>query len=518
MKDWVKKSVVYQIYPRSFCDSNKDGMGDIGGIITKLDYLKELGVNVLWLSPVYNSPQDDNGYDISDYYSIYPKFGTMEDMERLITEADSRGMKILMDLVINHTSDEHPWFMESRNKHSKYRNFYYWRPGKPGNQLPNNWTGFFGQKCWEFDEQSGEYYLHLFSKRQPDLNYNNPEVIEEIKKIMHFWLKKGIAGFRCDVINCIFKNTLDNGKKKLILTGSEHYLSTPGCHAVLQELNRDVLSHYDCFTVGEGAFITTECARLFTNEKEKELSMMLSFEHMAADEIFVKWISKKFNKKQFIDTIIKWQKEVPWNANYLENHDQPRSVSRFGDDGKYREQSAQMLATLLLTLRGTPYIYQGEEWGLKNINFPSMDSIRDVESINVDKLLQKYHFPAWLRWKMIKKKTRDHARSPLDWGKRSNPVDTSINNTIFTCYKELIALRKTEPALIDGTFRVIRNKRNLLVYERKNGQNRYIIILNFGHKYIKYENKFKGFIAFSNYERTVLPHIISPYEAIVLKV
>ena len=539
MKDWIKKSIVYQIYPRSYYDSNNDGIGDIRGIISKLDYIQDLGVNVIWLNPVYKSPNDDNGYDISDYKSIHEDFGTMEDMDELISEAKNRGIKILMDLVINHTSDEHEWFIKSKDKNSKYRDYYYWRKGKDnGRKPPNNWTGFFGGGAWEKDEDSGDYYLHLFSKKQPDLNYNNPAVLEEVKSIMKFWLDKGIAGFRCDVINIIFKNSLEDGKKSLILTGIEHYLSTDGCHKILNELKRDILSNYDCFTVGESVFVTTKSAKDLCDEKRQELDMLFYFEHMETDQVIVKWFSTKFNSKKFINTIVKWQNTLEWSANYLENHDQPRSVSRFGDEGEFYEESAKMLSTMLLTLKGTPYIHQGQEIAMTNCPFPTLDDIKDIESHNIYKTAKKLGIPKPIRTKMIMKKSRDHGRTPMQWNNSKNAGFTSgepwlmvnpnyktvnvesqvdDNNSILNYYKKLISLRKTDDVLIYGSFKERFTSKDLFIYEREFNNKKYLILLNFSAKEIKLKDKVTGQVLISNYNKTNIDDKLLPYEAAVVR-
>ena len=339
MMKWWQERVVYQIYPRSFQDSNGDGIGDLPGILSRLDELADLGVGVLWLSPVYPSPNADNGYDISDYCAIHPDFGTMADMETLIDQAGRRGMKIIMDLVINHTSDEHPWFQASRDKDSPYRDWYLWRPGKgrtPGSNadMPNNWTGFFGGRCWTWDDDAKAYYLHLFGKKQPDLNWDNPAVLTAIQGVMSFWLGKGIAGFRCDVINLLSKSSLRDGKKRLVLTGSEHYLTTEGTHEILRVLRRDVLDPHAGFTVGETVFVTPQQGRDLCLPERRELDMIFPFTHMETDQWIVKWFKRPFHAGRFGKALACWQAALPWNANYLENHDQPRSVSRFGDDGR----------------------------------------------------------------------------------------------------------------------------------------------------------------------------------------
>jgi oligo-1,6-glucosidase len=425
----------------SFQDSEypaSDGIGDIPGIISRLDEIKDLGVGIIWLSPVYKSPDADNGYDISDYYSINPKYGTMADLEKLFAEAAKRDIKIIMDLVINHTSCEHEWFQKSRDPDSPFRDYYIWRPpksisrlppveaDKPGRRLlkpPNNWTGFFMGDVWEYDEKSGEYYLHLFDKRQPDLNYKNPNVIKEIKKILKFWLEKGVSGFRCDVINILYKTSLEDGKKSMAVQGIEHYKSQEGNHAILRELRRDVLDHYDCFTVGETVMVNLEEAKLFCDESRKELDMLFYFEHLEVDRRIARFIPKRFKAFELLKILFKWQWGLEWNALYLENHDQSRIVSHFGDGrcspdgvpGKYWQRSAKMLALLELSLKGTPFLYQGQEIGMTNFDYKSLTEVNDVESHGLNRLMKKMHIPGFLRWKWIKASSRDNARTPMQW-------------------------------------------------------------------------------------------------------
>ncbi len=535
MAKWWQERVVYQIYPRSFQDTNGDGIGDIPGIISRLDTLEDLGVGIIWLSPVYPSPNADNGYDISDYCDIHPEFGTMADMENLIAEAGKRDIRIVMDLVINHTSDEHKWFIQSRDKESPYRDYYIWRPGVNG-RPPNNWTSFFGEDCWEYDEKSGEYYLHLFAKKQPDLNWRNPRVMEDIKSIMRFWLDKGIAGFRCDVINVLYKSSLENGKKKLILTGSEHYVSQEGTHKILQELRRDVLDNYDCFTVGETVFVTPETGNMLCCENRRELDMIFSFEHMETDQYIVKWFKRSFHAGRFAQVISKWQNALEWNANYLENHDQPRSVSRFGSDGQYHVQSAKLLCTLLLTLRGTPFIYQGQEIGMTNFDFTGMDQIQDVESHNIYRLITRLHFPAPLRWRMIKATSRDNARTPVQWDNSPNAgfttgkpwLDingnyTSINmasqindpESIRNYYRKVIALRKKEQLLIYGSFVPLKISKELFIYKRELDGRSMTILLNFSSR--QQITGHNGTVILSNYDRESFDGSLKPYEAVILE-
>jgi len=531
---WWKDSIVYQIYPRSFQDSGEtefpnDGFGDIPGIISRLDEIKDLGANVIWLSPVYKSPDADNGYDISDYYAINPKFGTMRDMEKLFAEAKKRGIKIIMDLVINHTSDEHEWFVKSRDPQSEYRDYYIWRPGKTDKRgrrkPPNNWTGFFAGETWEYDEQSDEYYLHLFDKKQPDLNFQNQKVIEEVKKILRFWLDKGAAGFRCDVINIIYKTSLANGKRSLTVQGLEHYKSQEGCHAILQELRRDVLDKYDCFTVGETVFVDIEDAKLFSDESRKELNMLFFFDHLEVDRRVARFIPKKFRAKKLLQMITKWQQGLDWNALYLENHDQTRIVSHFGAaetdqtaDGKpgiLWQRSAKMLSLFQMTLRGTAFIYQGQEIGMTNFDYSSIDEVNDVESRGLNKLMTKLHIPASLRWKWIKASSRDNARTPMQWDGGFNAGFTkgkpwlAINknykyinhvsqknspDSILSFYKKLISLRKTIKCLSCGDFTPIYGDQWIMIYQRKLDDETYIVALNFSSNSVIIPAKYAGLL------------------------
>ncbi|MDX1357674.1 MAG: alpha-glucosidase [Clostridia bacterium] len=535
MSYWWRERIVYQIYPRSFKDTNGDGIGDIPGIISKLDDLKDLGIGIIWLSPVYCSPNEDNGYDISDYRDINPEYGSMKDMDELIIEAGKRDIKIIMDLVINHTSDQHEWFQKSRDKDSEYRDYYFWRPGKK-DKLPNNWTSFFAEDCWEYDEKSGEYYLHLFAKGQPDLNFHNPKVLSEIKEIMRFWLDKGIAGFRCDVINIIWKSSLEDGKKKIALTGSEHYLSQEGAHEILKSLRKDVMDDYDCFTVGETVMVTPKMARDLCAKERGELDMVFSFAHMDTDQWFVKWFPRKFNPKRFFKVISKWQDELEWNANYFENHDQPRSVSRFGDDGRYHEKSAKVLAMLLLTLRGTPYIYQGQEIGMTNYPFQGLDEIEDIESHNLIALAKKLHIPKWYRKKMLMRGCRDHARTPVQWDDSDNAGFTKgdpwlvINENYFSInmeeqknnpgsirsfYKKLIAFRSENDVLIDGVFKTVEIKKDTFIYKRQHRGKSIVIALNFSGKFHTIDVIGKQLL--SNYDTKDFSGTLRPFEGVILE-
>lgn len=556
---WWKEKAVYQIYPRSFCDSNGDGIGDIPGIISKLDYLQDLGIGIIWLSPVYSSPNDDNGYDISNYRDIQPEFGTLKDMKKLISEAKKRDIRIIMDLVINHTSDEHPWFIESRKStDNPYRDYYIWRKGKGNHKYsadtirhqspPNNWSSFFTGPAWQYDKLTDEFYLHLFSRKQPDLNYNNPKVLAEIKEILKFWLDLGISGFRCDVINVIYKSSLADGKKRLALTGREHYVSQTGCHKILQELKRDVFSEYDCFTVGETVLVDTSMAHDLCSSERGELDMVFFFEHMDTDHINNKWFKTRFKPSKFISVITKWQSCLDWNANYLENHDQIRSVSRFGNDTKYHDVSAKMLAVLLLTLRGTPFIYQGEEIGMTNAYFSNLSEIKDVESHYVNSLAKKMHFPASVRWKMIQKSSRDNARTPMQWntqehagfspkGKaepwiRVNSNYRTINvenqnknnDSILSFYKHLLSLRSSKKSILKGSFFALPAPKDVFCYEREFEDERCIILINLSGRQIKLtkliQSQLKsGTVLCSNYNRRVLTEFpcLDPYEAVVIE-
>jgi oligo-1,6-glucosidase len=534
MKKWWQERVAYQIYPRSFADMNGDGIGDIPGIIAHLDDLSELGIGMIWLGPVYRSPDADNGYDVSDYLDIDPRYGTMADMDRLIAELRRRDIKLIMDLVINHTSNEHPWFKESRDKNSPKRDYYIWRPGRK-NKPPNNWISLFGGSCWKYDERSGEYYLHLFSEKQPDLNYETPEVLEEIKGIMRFWLDKGIDGFRCDVINVICKSSFKNSRR-LIIKGREYYTSQPGLHRILRELRRDVLSDYDCFTVGEALFVTPEMARDLCGESRGELDMIFPYSNMEADQYFVKWFKRDFHAGSFGRTIAKWQRALEWNANYLENHDQPRSVSRFGDDESYWSISAKMLCVLLLTLRGTPFIYQGEEIGMTDFDYTGMSQIRDIESISMYNVAWKLHLPAILRWRIIEATSRDNSRTPMQWNDEKNAgfttgtpwLDVNHNyrqinaaeqktnpHSIRNFYKKVIELRVGSEVLKYGSFELIRSTQNLLIYERVKGKTACRVMISFS-KRIRKAPLCDGLVLLSNYCRTEFDGKLLPFEAMII--
>lgn len=551
-KKWWKESVVYQIYPKSFKDSNGDGVGDIRGIIQKLDYLKELGVNVLWISPMLESPQDDNGYDISDYRRIYKEYGNMEDYEELLSEAHKRDIRILMDLVVNHTSDEHNWFVESRkSKDNPYRDYYIWKDPVNGKE-PNNWGGAFGGSAWEYDPQTQMYYLHLFSKKQPDLNWENEKVRQEVYDMMTFWCEKGIDGFRMDVISMISKDqTFPDGEMNNSLYGDfgPYCVHGPRVHEFLQEMNREVLSRYDIMTVGETSGVTIEEAQKYAGEAGKELNMVFQFEHVDnGSGDYGKWTTEKYDFKEFKRIMIKWQEELQgkaWNSLFLGNHDQPRSVSRFGNDNPaYRETSAKMLATCLHMMQGTPYVYQGEELGMTNVYFDKLEDYRDIESINFfTELTEAGLMTPEYMMKCLMLRSRDNARTPMQWDDseqagftdgeswiKVNPNYKEINaaqqledpNSIFHYYQKLIRLRKEKDIIVYGEFEPIyRDDEQIFAYIRRQEQEKLLTVCNFSDKNAEMEipEEFKGAeCLITNLDRTVFEGriVLKPYEAFVL--
>lgn len=499
--NFPRDMVVYQIYPRSFLDTNGDGIGDLPGIISKLDYLQDLGVNALWLSPIYPSPDADNGYDIADYKAIHPHFGTMEDFDTLVAEAKKRGIRIIMDLVINHTSDEHEWFQKALAGDEKYQDYYIICPGRNG-KVPNNWGNFFGECPWTPFGNTGKYYLHLFARKQPDLNWHNPAVLEEVESILRFWLDRGVAGFRCDAINMIYKNTLRNGRPRIALTGMEHFMNTEGCHEILRRLKK-VLDEYGAFTVGETSFVDIPQVKAMTDPKRKELDMVFAFEHMECDQIKLKWFKKKLEPGRLMKCLVKWQTGIDWNALYFENHDQPRFISRFADAQNYRDKAAMMTAGLLMTLRGTPYIYQGQEIGMTNGDFESMDDIRDVESHNVYAVGAKLGLSGEKRWKMIRATSRDNARTPMQWTAGENAGFTTgtpwlkINGNhktvnvqqelsdrdgVHAFWKYMIDKRKNHPVLREGEFRPVLQEESIFAFERVLDGQRLMAMCNMSDK------------------------------------
>lgn len=493
---WWHQSVVYQIYPRSFQDSNGDGIGDLQGIINRLDYLETLGIDAIWLSPVYQSPNDDNGYDISDYQKIMAEFGTMEEMDKLILEAKKRNIRLVMDLVVNHTSDEHPWFIEAeKSKDNLYRDYYIWRDPIQGD-VPNELTSIFSGPAWQLDPKTNQYYFHLFSKRQPDLNWENPLVRQEIWSMMNFWLEKGIGGFRMDVIDLIGK------LPDQLITGNG-----PKLHDYLQEMNRETFGRYDVMTVGETWGATPEIAKCYSDPKRDELSMVFQFEHIGLDEVpgKEKWDIQALDFIKLKEVFSKWQTSLGdegWNSLFWNNHDLPRIISRWGNDSpEYREKSGKMLATILHLLKGTPYIYQGEEIGLVNTPIQRIEEADDIESLNMyqDRISKGYSSEEILF--SINKKGRDNARRPLPWDSSSNggfttgtpwlalnPNYQELNvaealknpDSLFYHYQKLIRLRKSEPLVVWGDYReLLPEDTQLFVYERSYQGQTWLVVANF---------------------------------------
>ncbi|MDR2953042.1 MAG: alpha-glucosidase [Treponema sp.] len=503
--EWWKKAVVYQIYPRSFCDSNGDGVGDLNGVASKLGYLKDLGADVIWLSPVYQSPMRDNGYDVSDYRAINPEFGTMADFDRLLKQAHSLGLKIVMDLVANHTSDEHPWFKESRSgRESKKRDYYIWRDGK-GNGPPNDWLAWFGGSAWTLDEESGQYFLHIFSRWQPDLNWESPVLRNEIYNMTRWWLDKGIDGFRMDAVNLISKprGFPDGNPKELIPNG-------PRVHEFLRELRREALSKYDIMTVGETSGVGPEEAAQFAGTDGSELDMVFQFEQVELDggESF-KWNDHKIKLVELKEVLSRWQTKLygrAWNSLYWCNHDQPRIVSRLGDSGVYREKSAKMLAACLHFMQGTPYVYQGEELGMTNASFARIEDYRDLESINAYKVLveNEKRFSKEEMLRFMGMKSRDNSRTPMQWdGGRNagftagrpwimvNPNYREINaeeqvkrgDSVFAFYKILIKFRKTMDIITLGNYELLLpDDPDLFAYTRAYEREELLVVCNFSRE------------------------------------
>lgn len=538
-KKWWQDSVIYQIYPRSFQDSNDDGIGDLRGIIKRLDYLEKLGIDAIWLSPVYQSPNDDNGYDISDYESILPEFGTMEDMEELIAEGKKRNIKFIMDLVVNHTSDEHPWFIEAKkSKENPYRDYYIWRDPVDGKE-PNDLQSIFSGSAWELDETTGQYYLHLFSKKQPDLNWENPAVQQEVWKLMNFWLEKGIGGFRMDVIDLVGK--IPDQK----ITGNG-----PRLHEYLKKMNQETFGKYDVMTVGETWGATPEIAKLYSNPDRQELSMVFQFEHIGLDEQpgKSKWDYQPLDFIKLKRVLSKWQTELGnegWNSLFWNNHDLPRIISRWGNDSpEYRELSGKMLATLLHLMKGTPYIYQGEEIGMINTPVSSIEEIDDIESINMyqERIKQGYESKDIL--KSINRKGRDNARRPMQWDNSLNGGFTkgkpwlSLNesytelnvekaladpNSIFYYYQQLITLRKENPLVVWGDYKeLLPDDPHLFVYERSLANEKWLVMANFYNKPASYHGEIQEIdkVVLSNYpnpQQNLVGLTLKPYEVIVFK-
>ncbi|MBN7573252.1 glycoside hydrolase family 13 protein [Clostridium beijerinckii] len=541
-KEWWKESVVYQVYPRSFKDSNGDGIGDLRGIIEKLDYLKELGIDVIWLSPVYKSPNDDNGYDISDYEDIMDDFGTMEDMDKLIEEGNKRDIKILMDLVVNHTSDEHKWFIESKkSKDNPYRDYYIWRDSVNGEE-PNDLRSTFSGSAWQYDENSGQYYLHLFSKKQPDLNWENEEMRNKVYDMMNFWIDKGIGGFRMDVIELIGKIPDEKIKE-----------NGPKLHEYIEEMNKKTFGGKNLLTVGEAWCSNPEIAKQYSNPDGSELSMIFQFEHILLDQQpgKEKWDLKLLELLDLKKALSRWQVELEgmgWNSLFWNNHDVPRIVSRWGNDKEYRIESAKMLATLLHGMKGTPYIYQGEELGMTNIRFEDLNDYKDIETLNMykERIEQGYKHEDIMN--SIYAKGRDNARTPIQWDDsenagfttgepwiKVNPNYKEINaklqlndeNSIFNYYKKLIKIRKTNPVVVYGKYELIlEENKEIFAYTRTLENEKLLVICNFtGNKTkfaLKDEIEFNSKeLLISNYDIDTNDSInnidLRPYESRIYK-
>lgn len=538
-RKWWQSAVIYQIYPRSFKDSNGDGIGDLAGIISKLDYLEKLGVTALWLCPVYRSPNDDNGYDISDYRQIMAEFGTMAEMEELIKKAKQRGIKIVMDLVVNHTSDEHQWFIEARkDPQSKYRDYYIWRDPKADGSAPTALQSVFGGPAWEYDQASEQYYFHQFSRKQPDLNWENEDVRAEVYEMMNFWVKKGIGGFRMDVIDLIGKIP----EKDITSNG-------PKLHEYLKEMHQNVLEKGDLVTVGETWGATPNLAKRYSDPKQKELSMVFQFEHVQLDQVpgKPKWFTRPLSVAKLKEVITKWQVEladVGWNSLFWNNHDLPRAVSAFGDDGLYRVQSAKMLAIVLHLLKGTPYIYQGEEIGMTNCPISDIDQANDIETKNMYQEYLAKGYPKAEVLAMISRKGRDNARTPMQWdntinaGFSSNQPWLAVNpnyqtinvlaaladkNSIFYTYQKLIAYRKSHDVIVYGDYTLIDTAPNIFAYTRSYAGQTVLVVANFSKEPQKLElPKYQIQTPFiTNYERQprdLRCLELRPYEALAFEI
>ncbi len=532
---WWKHSVVYQIYPRSFCDSNADGIGDINGIRSKLWYLKELGIDIIWLSPVYPSPNADNGYDISDYYGISSEFGTIEDMKKLIQECENCGINIMMDLVLNHTSDEHTWFIEAKKSiNNPYRDYYIWRKGNADNE-PNDMTSCFGGSAWEYSQETGEYYLHFYHKKQPDLNWENEKMRAEIWSMMNYWIDMGVRGFRLDVIDVIGKIPDQKIKE-----------NGPKLHNYLQEMNKKTFGSKDMVTVGECWGADTEIGKLYSASDRKELDMIFQFEQMQADQIEgkQKWDLKPLDFIYLKHTFAKWQRELEgkgWNSLFWNSHDLPRIVSRWGNDKQYRVEAAKMLATVLHGMKGTPYIYQGEEIGMTNYPFSTIEDFADVEAINMYYERKQMGYSEKDIMKSLCTKARDNARTPMQWNTsyqagftegtpwyHINPNYTKINvemaledkNSIFYYYQKLIKLRKEEDILVYGTFELLcPEDKHIFAYIRKWNEKIWIVICNFYEKSTEFLYSGKAKVILSNYKQETTISLeqikLRPYEAII---
>lgn len=547
---WYKDAVIYQIYPKSFCDSNGDGIGDIRGIISKLDYIKSLGVDAVWISPMYKSPQEDNGYDVSDYYDIDPMYGTLDDFKELVKELKARDIKLIMDLVVNHTSSEHKWFIDSKSsKDSKYRDYYIWRKGKnnDGKTPPNNWTSRFSGTAWKYDENTNEWYLHLFTEGQPDLNWNNPKVRQEVVNICKFWLKLGVDGFRCDVITYIAKDQdFSDGKPHLALVGDEHFVMARPWHLYMKQLCNKIWSKYDTLIVAEGAGANYRNVYEATSEISKEFDSFITFEHLEVDYKY-SFLPVKFNLPKFKKILRKWQ-QMPrecWPTLYLENHDQPRSVSRYIKNDKYREKGAKMLCVCMFFQRGTPYIFQGQEIGMTNCHF-EFEEYRDGFIPMMEKTIKKIFPPLMpIAKKVLQNKARDNARTPMQWtnekyaGFSDNIPWIKVNSnkdvinvdsqekdkdSVLNFYRQVVAFRKNNIIVQDGAYiEYQKDNKDLYIYERRYDESSLFVICNFKGKNVKfrvpealyYENSAK---VLSNYDDSPIllnDCTLRPYETIV---
>ncbi|MGE8203650.1 alpha,alpha-phosphotrehalase [Heyndrickxia sp. NPDC080065] len=548
---WWKKATVYQIYPKSFYDTDGDGFGDLQGIIQKLEYLKKLGVDVIWLTPIYSSPQNDNGYDISDYYRIYEQYGTMEDFDFLLQEAHARGIKLIMDIVVNHTSTEHEWFKQaSSSKENPYRDFYLWKDPLSDGSAPNNWKSKFGGSAWELDEKTDQYYLHLYDVTQADLNWENEKVRNEIYKMMGYWFEKGVDGFRLDVINVISKN--QDFPNDHTGDGRKFYTDGPRVHEFLHESNREVFSKYNAMTVGEMSSTTIDHCIKYTNPDRHELSMTFQFHHLKVDyENGDKWTLADFDFIKLKQILSTWQTEMykggGWNALFWCNHDQPRIVSRYGDDGQFWKKSAKMLATTIHMMQGTPYIFQGEEIGMTNPSFNRLENYRDVESLNAYQILLEKGLLEEEIIKILKEKSRDNSRTPVQWSNEANagfttgtpwirvaPNFQSINvenalqdnDSVFYHYQKLIQLRKQYDIITDGSYELILADHPSIFAYIRNGHNEKLLVINNFYKnetsfQLPHEMDLKDYsseILISNYQdsSTNVQNIsLRPYESIV---
>ncbi|MFP7486832.1 alpha-glucosidase [Priestia filamentosa] len=551
-KQWWKEAIAYQIYPRSFMDSNGDGIGDIKGILSKLDYLKELGIDVIWISPIYKSPNDDNGYDISDYEAIAEEYGTLDDFDELLEAVHKRGMKLIMDLVINHTSDEHPWFIESRSsKDNKYRDYYIWRDGKEARE-PNNWESIFGGSAWEYNEETDDYYLHVFSKKQPDLNWENPAVRENLYEMVNWWLDKGIDGFRVDAISHIKKieglPDLPNPDGKRYVSSFAGHMNKEGIQPFLEELKRETFSKYDIMTVGEANGVSVEDGSLWVGEEEGKFNMVFQFEHL---DLWGKGIDGKIDIRTLKEVLTKWQKglhNIGWNALFLENHDQPRSVSTWGDDGDYWLESSKALATMYFLMQGTPFIYQGQEIGMTNVQFSSIKDYNDVAIKNLYKEEREKGKSHEEIMPIIWKNGRDNSRTPMQWDRTENAgfsegtpwikvnenykninVEKALDDphSLYHYYKKLISLRKEKEVLVYGDYHLILEEDDkIYAYTRTLGEEKVLVMVNLfkerAHFHLPLEYKGSAYqLLLSNYdikeEQNVNHIVLQPYEARVYR-